>query len=268
MNKTHKIELGVGLAVLAVAGVLLWRYEKSAHAAPSILPPGPPLPVTPQAPAPQPPPAQLQPPPPSRRQRQQQQQQQQQQQPSQQQPFGPGFLPQIPMQQPMQQPLQQPFGPGFLPQIPMQQPIVPQPIYMPVPMQQPAMPMTPQSQGFASWAAMIAQLGLPSGPSLTIRAAQHNLNVIQNAGLVEDGRMGARTTAAIRQFQITFGLPVTGALDLETRSALQYFLLSATMPGTLMTDSRGQTWTVPPLGSLPVLYTPISTPRYTEYGWA
>lgn len=53
-----------------------------------------------------------------------------------------------------------------------------------------------------------------------VRRAQHALNREVAAGLRVDGKMGPATVDALRRFQASIGLPVTGLLDTMTESAL------------------------------------------------
>jgi hypothetical protein len=53
-----------------------------------------------------------------------------------------------------------------------------------------------------------------------VRWIQRSLNRVAQAGLVEDGRMGARTRAALARFQRQQGLPPDGAAGSRTEAAL------------------------------------------------
>lgn len=60
-----------------------------------------------------------------------------------------------------------------------------------------------------------------AAPRITLRTAQDRLNELGYDAGTADGKMGARTVQALRQFQQDYGLPVTGRLDAATAGALQ-----------------------------------------------
>lgn len=55
--------------------------------------------------------------------------------------------------------------------------------------------------------------------SASVKSAQEALNR-NGASLTADGKMGPKTTAAIKSFQKSHGLKVTGKLDAKTKKAL------------------------------------------------
>ena len=55
--------------------------------------------------------------------------------------------------------------------------------------------------------------------SASVKSAQEALNR-NGASLTADGKMGPKTVAAIKSFQKSHGLKVTGKLDTKTKSAL------------------------------------------------
>lgn len=58
---------------------------------------------------------------------------------------------------------------------------------------------------------------------------QKNLNIVMKAGLVTDGSFGAKTDAAVREFQKAYGLEVDGKFGPASRKAMENALNKATV---------------------------------------
>ncbi|GKS89625.1 peptidoglycan-binding domain-containing protein [Acidovorax sp. SUPP2539] len=72
-------------------------------------------------------------------------------------------------------------------------------------------------------AGVPAPAGAPAGaPAMSVREAQERLNALgYNVG-TPDGAAGARTATALRNFQKSKGLPITGRVDAATADALSH----------------------------------------------
>lgn len=98
----------------------------------------------------------------------------------------------------------------------------------------PSLPMAASAAGFSRPSTQVAQTSTPAQPaqqhtraksrkhvaaSAHVKSAQEALNK-HGAQLVADGKMGPKTHAAIRDFQKSNNLKVTGKLDSATQKAL------------------------------------------------
>lgn len=72
----------------------------------------------------------------------------------------------------------------------------------------PAVPPAPEAK--PELIAAKADVPAAAGPDPTIMKIQAGLKAFGNEGMEIDGKIGAKTRAAIREFQALFGLPVTG----------------------------------------------------------
>ena len=77
-----------------------------------------------------------------------------------------------------------------------------------------SMPLTISSAEAATKPAVHKSAG-----SESVKSAQEALNK-NGASLTADGKIGPKTVAAIKSFQKSHGLKVTGKLDAKTKSAL------------------------------------------------
>lgn len=64
-------------------------------------------------------------------------------------------------------------------------------------------------------------------PAAAIKALQRNLNYCYRAGLVIDGKYGARTFAAVKEAQRRHGLTVDGVYGPKTRSGMNWRLYNS-----------------------------------------
>jgi peptidoglycan hydrolase-like protein with peptidoglycan-binding domain len=129
---------------------------------------------------------------------------------------------------------------------------------------------------FAAAPRRAAPVGAPAAAALpaavpalaSLKDVQHALNVLAGPGtpLVEDGRIGPKTIAAVKAFQAAHGLTVDGVAGPQMKSALQAAIASAA-PHPATQASLGLTPIAaavppPPLGLVKVT-SPAAPPRAT-----